>query len=37
MYNYISNLALALKCSAIWAMKTHKLGAGQFAEFILTR
>ena len=26
---------LALRCSAIWAMKTHTMGAGQFVEFIL--
>ena len=29
--------ALALQCSTNWAMKTNKLGAGQFVEFILTR
>ena len=29
--------ALALQCSTNWATKTHKLGAGQFVEFILSR
>ena len=28
---------LALQCSTIWAIKTRKLGVGQFVEFILTR
>ena len=28
--------ALALKCSTNWATNTHKLGAGQFVEFILS-
>ena len=27
--------ALALQCSTNRAMKTHKLGAGQFIEFIV--
>ena len=29
--------ALALQCSYLLAMKTYTLGAGQFAELILTR